>query len=807
MNTPANSSVTAANAGTKRASVRIASLALAASLATAGLGFASTGINAFAAEPETPAAEATVAGTAATDTAAAEATTEETTAAETAALPSATVETTDVTVTVEVSTTQANELYNLVNSYRVSQGLTGLSYDGGLQSSALQRAAETTVFFDTARPNGATFTQSAAGTVITGQAIFTNAATAQQVLDAWIASPEFSSILTSSTAQSIALAAVQASNGGWYWVALVTDSAPTVSDSDSYFAATSEEQTFTLAVPQANVSAATGDSMRELSLAAGSHVQLYPAVTLSGSLLTDAGNTVNFDSSQQVGQYVSGATWASAQPSVASVDSEGNLNAISAGTTTVTASTASGTTAWTVSVAAPVSALDTEASTAQTYDLAECILVGATDVSFDGEGNPILPEFSITAPDGTTTIDPAQYDAAIHYDAETGLATITVSAVEGASQVTGVLTSTIHPSTAPAPGAEEAPATEEESAEPALEETAQPEVAESDAVSADGLSTDESTEAASGAAVRVPRSVGDTPESADEETTEEPVAQDISFATVSAVAQQTYTGAAIEPKPTVSVGDTVLVEGTDYTLAYANNVDAGVATITITGIGNYTGTRTATFSIVAAGKEELAAAGFTIRDLANATFTGEALTPTFTVSNGSETLVAGQDYTVSYTNNVNAGTATVTVSATEGSTYTGTLTGSFTILPLDMSQVTIVMPNQQYTGQALTPVPQSVTTSSGYTLTAGIDYEISGYINNVNVGKALVTVTGLGNFTGAQNAAFMIAEGTQTGTTETLPKTGDSTSVLPLALAGVAGVALVGTGVGIVLKRKQRKEI
>ena len=73
---------------------------------------------------------------------------------------------------------------------------------------------------------------------------------------------------------------------------------------------------------------------------------------------------------------------------------------------------------------------------------------------------------------------------------------------------------------------------------------------------------------------------------------------------LSAIADQTYTGAAIEPEVVVKDGNRVLVEGTDYTVAYANNVNAGTATITITGMGNYTGTLRITFTIRAAATEE-----------------------------------------------------------------------------------------------------------------------------------------------------------------------------------------------------------
>lgn len=77
-----------------------------------------------------------------------------------------------------------------------------------------------------------------------------------------------------------------------------------------------------------------------------------------------------------------------------------------------------------------------------------------------------------------------------------------------------------------------------------------------------------------------------------------PTTKQISNATISAIADQTYTGSAITPAVTVKDGSSTLVKDTDYTVSYSNNVNAGTATVTITGKGNYTGTKTANFKIV-----------------------------------------------------------------------------------------------------------------------------------------------------------------------------------------------------------------
>ena len=66
---------------------------------------------------------------------------------------------------------------------------------------------------------------------------------------------------------------------------------------------------------------------------------------------------------------------------------------------------------------------------------------------------------------------------------------------------------------------------------------------------------------------------------------------------IAAIADQTYTGSAIEPEVTVTDGETTLTLGTDYTIEYSANVNVGTATATITGKGNYSGEKAATFTI------------------------------------------------------------------------------------------------------------------------------------------------------------------------------------------------------------------
>ncbi|MFZ9188192.1 MAG: MBG domain-containing protein, partial [Algoriphagus sp.] len=75
------------------------------------------------------------------------------------------------------------------------------------------------------------------------------------------------------------------------------------------------------------------------------------------------------------------------------------------------------------------------------------------------------------------------------------------------------------------------------------------------------------------------------------------VAKAASTLTIDAIANQTYTGAALTPAVVVKDGNTTLTIGTDYTVVYTNNTNVGTATVTITGVGSYSGTKSQTFVV------------------------------------------------------------------------------------------------------------------------------------------------------------------------------------------------------------------
>lgn len=133
-----------------------------------------------------------------------------------------------------------------------------------------------------------------------------------------------------------------------------------------------------------------------------------------------------------------------------------------------------------------------------------------------------------------------------------------------------------------------------------------------------------------------------------------------------------------EIKPDVQVlsdNGTQLTKGVDYDLSYENNVNVGKATVNITFKGNYTGTRSVNFNIIA---KALSNDLVDISETPAQTYTGSAITPTPTIKFGDVTLVKDKDYTLSYTDNVNAGKAKINVSFIGN--YSGTASTTFDII-------------------------------------------------------------------------------------------------------------------------------
>lgn len=139
-------------------------------------------------------------------------------------------------------------------------------------------------------------------------------------------------------------------------------------------------------------------------------------------------------------------------------------------------------------------------------------------------------------------------------------------------------------------------------------------------------------------------------------------------------------------------------------------------------------------NIIRQMRKTTAASTLTITDIPEKVFTGYAITPTLTVKDGETTLTLDTDYSVAYTDNVNAGTATATITglAEQGTTcttpYLGTQDKTFTIVQavpvivLDDSQVTLTYGGS---GNTRTVTRVFIDNNANGTWDEGTDYDIT----------------------------------------------------------------------------------
>ena len=141
--------------------------------------------------------------------------------------------------------------------------------------------------------------------------------------------------------------------------------------------------------------------------------------------------------------------------------------------------------------------------------------------------------------------------------------------------------------------------------------------------------------------------------------------------TINNPTDKTYTGSPCVQGVSVKDSDAKLTVD-DISVTYENNINVGTATIIYTGKNNYTGEIRKNFQIT-----EASITDDMIANIPSVTYNTRAHTPDVTVTFEGSTLEAGKDYGVAYTNNINAGTATVTV--TGKGNFTGTASKDFAI--------------------------------------------------------------------------------------------------------------------------------
>lgn len=229
-----------------------------------------------------------------------------------------------------------------------------------------------------------------------------------------------------------------------------------------------------------------------------------------------------------------------------------------------------------------------------------------------------------------------------------------------------------------------------------------------------------------------------------------------------------YTGSPITPAVSVTLKNTQLVEDRDYTLAYTNHTNAGTATVTVTGKGNYAGTATRNFVISKAAAPEIS------WPTASAITCGEKVSDS-RLSGGStkygtfawsdtikDTIptVGTYSYKVVFTPSEATEKNYETISATEQDV-------SLTVNAKSLTGANVtVSGSYTYTGQAQIPVADAVTVQLDGETIPKDRYTISAS-DNTNAGQATVTVTGKGDYIGTASGTFTIGKATPNPTIPT----------------------------------------
>ena len=251
---------------------------------------------------------------------------------------------------------------------------------------------------------------------------------------------------------------------------------------------------------------------------------------------------------------------------------------------------------------------------------------------------------------------------------------------------------------------------------------------------------------------------------------------------VNDIAVTLETGKVQKPLPVVMRGKTKLINNRDYTLEYYDSkkcenavipTSSGKYYIKISGEGKYKGSIIKEFEI--APKANKLISKLTIKKLPNKTYTGSPITladDEIVVMDGKLPLTQNTDYKVTYSNNTEIGTASVTVTGT-GEKYSGSKTVNFKITGNEIKKATIsgFAKSYIYTGK---PCEQAAlmltydgeellgTTPEKYKLLsaaqkAKYQYLIE-YTNNINVGSATVKITGINRYSGAISKKYKIAK-------------------------------------------------
>lgn len=295
--------------------------------------------------------------------------------------------------------------------------------------------------------------------------------------------------------------------------------------------------------------------------------------------------------------------------------------------------------------------------------------------------------------------------------------------------------------------------------------------------------------------------------------------QPISKAVVSGLENRTYNGREQYQNLTLTWNGTILEEGKDYEITYANHLHAGTAKLTIAGKGGYTGTIKKTFKITAydLGQDPGQLLMGIPQDL-TVSYTKGGAAPKLSLLFDHTTLTEKKDYTLSYKNNKKPAAATdlkgpVMILKGKGD-FKGTREIPFSITTRNVADgsasLRITVADVLYSEKPGKFMSKPVLTdSNGKKLTAGTDYEKIVIYRNAEeqvldksavpgAGEILtVTVTGKGYYTGTLTGTFRVSENLISKTTVSIAAqsyTGSEIKLAPEAITVKAGKTILEYG-------------
>lgn len=236
---------------------------------------------------------------------------------------------------------------------------------------------------------------------------------------------------------------------------------------------------------------------------------------------------------------------------------------------------------------------------------------------------------------------------------------------------------------------------------------------------------------------------------------------------LTSITNQKYTGSEIEPEVKIYNGSKRMVEGVDYTVEYSNNTAVGKATVTITGMGDYEGVRTATFNITGTALSRMKLSGFKSSLPWTGSDVEQDVTFSYTTRIGANNVTTyleeGIDYTVSYSENIrDIGKVTVVYTGIGG--YTGTIKKTYQITGLSISRAKVsgLETTMVYDGKSMIQSGYELTYTTGSGAAAvttplieNEDYKVS-YSANHKVGTATIIFTGINGYTGTLKKTYKI---------------------------------------------------